>query len=665
MDHITGDITSEFINKLSSGKEWYTTKELLAAGLPVFIVERIRQELEQNLAQSLLPPETIWADLESSTSKEAWDRYIIAIQNEVIVPASYVAEMVEDAVAFNLKLAVQPRKAVLEILFRDDTIVDQTTIEERSSVILVNGHLANALGRYLQKKEKKEITKEHAGEVIKKIDDKLVEGYHPLNWKDLLAPIFAISGGSASPELIAEFFTDKGKPGIAEAFRKLDNNISNSEFVEIVSSADVLEIRDDLEELSESPEQHEEESISDNEEKIAGEKTDMESDESLITGTDEAKIAVEEPEDKNRFKTENTPEDKEMGLNDLFSIGEEEKEEYQEDETDIEFDTSFDFTLEEAEDEEEVGTFPKKFIKEESDEEIENINLRYDQELDEEKVDTDPEETPETGNEVWHDVEEEVISEEDEGDGEETLLSRFVFDDPEMKGEFSEPAKEKKPRTIYDELNLIREDKKPGTIKSLFDDLEEEESQPFATDKTDDEDAVKKYTEPEPVAEQSTELPEVEQEGILEEDSDELKSAETHSDVPMWKSFLDRGDVVHDDTPFALDDSEDDEDLLDEDGFIETPIYDFTEDDEPFKEAFGNLSNWLADERERFIDEIFGGSETAYDIALAEIINYDNWKHASRFLEREIFSRNRIDLYSEVAVDFTDRLHTYFLEYKS
>jgi len=44
---------------------------------------------------------------------------------------------------------------------------------------------------------------------------------------------------------------------------------------------------------------------------------------------------------------------------------------------------------------------------------------------------------------------------------------------------------------------------------------------------------------------------------------------------------------------------------------------------------------------------------------------FDDWKSASQYLEKEIFNKNRIDIYSEIAVDFTDYLHSYFMEYKT
>lgn len=106
-----------------------------------------------------------------------------------------------------------------------------------------------------------------------------------------------------------------------------------------------------------------------------------------------------------------------------------------------------------------------------------------------------------------------------------------------------------------------------------------------------------------------------------------------------------------------------------EEGFIDEPIVDLTEPGEGEEEDSGEtdsvrqLRKEMEDERSYFTEEIFRGSERAYEEALREIADYESWKEASRFIEKNIFKRNMVDLYSEPAVDFTDRLHSWFLEH--
>lgn len=76
------------------------------------------------------------------------------------------------------------------------------------------------------------------------------------------------------------------------------------------------------------------------------------------------------------------------------------------------------------------------------------------------------------------------------------------------------------------------------------------------------------------------------------------------------------------------------------------------------------LMKWLEDDKKRFTNELFGGSDSAFEEAINEIAGFEEWKAATRYIEKEIFARNHIDMYDDVAVDFTDRLHSYFTELK-
>lgn len=98
-----------------------------------------------------------------------------------------------------------------------------------------------------------------------------------------------------------------------------------------------------------------------------------------------------------------------------------------------------------------------------------------------------------------------------------------------------------------------------------------------------------------------------------------------------------------------------------EDDFIEEPIIDLTKEDASEAEI-EELSKLLETDREVFVDEIFRGSERAFDEAIEDIAAYDSWRGVSEYIEKNVFKRNLVDMYSEAAVDFTDRLQTYFLK---
>jgi hypothetical protein len=259
-----------------------------------------------------------------------------------------------------------------------------------------------------------------------------------------------------------------------------------------------------------------------------------------------------------------------------------------------------------------------------------------------------------------------VEDDEDSEDGEDniTLLSKFMFDDSvddaldEVPDE-PKPMEEKEPTSIYEEMNLVKDDhddvreKKNSFEEAVEGNEETEEELSFKIDDETEED----------------EQIELEEEASIKMETDE--SEEDEDDQPMWRSFFERDDLETDSGYEYGDESDDEEVELEEDefaeeeddGFIEDPIYDLTTDGEVSEEKIGQISKWLDDEKDRFVEEIFMGSELAYEEALIEIIEYDNWKAASMYLEREVFSRNKIDVYDEAAVDFTDRLHSYFLEH--
>lgn len=249
-------------------------------------------------------------------------------------------------------------------------------------------------------------------------------------------------------------------------------------------------------------------------------------------------------------------------------------------------------------------------------------------------------------------------AENDEKDPTEdgSILSRFVFDESSSDNEdqFSfESADEV--QSIYDEMRLSS-DENDSNMRDLFSaDIDEQEP---VSDELD-----------EPVSEPETEVSEEElaQVDYSEEDS----VSDQSDDLPMWQSFLERDDPERD-PPFLLDidekkeiQEEDEEAETDEYGYITEPIFDLTQPTPEPGELIEDVADWMADASDEFTREIFGGSETAYEEALAKIMEFNEWKQAARYIEREIFTRNRIDIYDEIAVDFTDRLHTFFIENRS
>ncbi|MEX1011670.1 MAG: hypothetical protein WDZ29_06365 [Balneolaceae bacterium] len=77
------------------------------------------------------------------------------------------------------------------------------------------------------------------------------------------------------------------------------------------------------------------------------------------------------------------------------------------------------------------------------------------------------------------------------------------------------------------------------------------------------------------------------------------------------------------------------------------------------------MARFIGTQKERFVEELFEGSEEAFMSAMDRLSGLEEWEDATRIIEREIFYRHRIELFDDVAVDFTDQLHLWFTEYKS
>ncbi len=66
------------------------------------------------------------------------------------------------------------------------------------------------------------------------------------------------------------------------------------------------------------------------------------------------------------------------------------------------------------------------------------------------------------------------------------------------------------------------------------------------------------------------------------------------------------------------------------------------------------------DERKKFIKRLFKGSESDYEAAIVSINQMKTWREASLFIDREIFSRFKVDEFSSEAVAFVDTVFERF-----
>jgi hypothetical protein len=141
---------------------------------------------------------------------------------------------------------------------------------------------------------------------------------------------------------------------------------------------------------------------------------------------------------------------------------------------------------------------------------------------------------------------------------------------------------------------------------------------------------------------------------LIPDTTTDSASKDTGEEVPMWKRFLSPEEVA------AFEEEEAREAGYSASAYGVAESAGSTGHGNSAGAKIEELRKLMADERDRFIRIIFRGSEAAYDESLVKVAKLEDWRSASRYIDREVFKRNLVDMYSEAAVDYTDRLHTFF-----
>ncbi len=117
MQHYIRSITDTLLARLSAEQQHYAINDLRECGFPEYLVNRIRLELERNLAESVTLPSSDWADMQTDSVQDAWDNFLKAIRAETRIPNSFLRSVIENAVEDVLELFAEPRQTILDTLF--------------------------------------------------------------------------------------------------------------------------------------------------------------------------------------------------------------------------------------------------------------------------------------------------------------------------------------------------------------------------------------------------------------------------------------------------------------------------------------------------------------------------------------------------------------------
>ncbi|MEX0723715.1 MAG: hypothetical protein WD053_07550 [Gracilimonas sp.] len=197
--------------------------------------------------------------------------------------------------------------------------------------------------------------------------------------------------------------------------------------------------------------------------------------------------------------------------------------------------------------------------------------------------------------------------------------------------------------------NLSKEEQEKAEEKKKKESSEKQKKEEKAPEK-------KEKKEPEEDDELDSLIADEADENIIDEDVEE-------GNEPMWQQFLrpDQMDVL-----MGGKKTSDDELLMDEDTLVESIVDEEDTNEADEKEVdLPELKEFLVGQEKLFTKEIFKGKKKKYTEALSKIQELDSWDEASDFLEKNVFLPNEVDMFSETAVDFTDKLQTYFDEFKT
>lgn len=522
MDQIKRQIAKKLRDQLPEDRDFYRLDELRALGLPNFLKQRIRVELERRLSESMQMPSTEWADMEAETIQSLWAQFEHAIRQEAYLPATSAPSVLNMVVEDVLDMLVLPREKLPDIIYGDDVELNYDQLIKRLEVVVVYRHFATLIPRYMQRKEVQKLSKERCAAIIERADERLTSRYTPLNWAQMLEQLFQLSNQKIDPELLSRFFEDKKKPKLAKLFDSVNAAVSRNEFIEILSSPSSLE-------LDERPVRNEEKSP--------------------------PSEAVENKDNS-----------------DLPEVGKEH-----------------------------FGQAPGSPSKERK-------PSRTDRETDEDPI---------VGafhkfRQNLHDNEtQEVNSTDAEESADETSLNDIFIDKDENK----------------DTSEVFTEDKPMSSGES-------EESNGFSGDQN------KKRS--------------IREDEESEDDGSEVVESffgqqNSDGETPMWQRFLGSEELtsLEEESPS---------------GPLDGTFSPVRQDNTTQENKKFTLREELRGDEDFFIKELFRGSEETYNKALKEIANCNDWRSASKYISEYVFKKNLVDMYSEAAVEFTDRLHAYFME---
>ncbi len=709
MQHSIRTITASLLQRLRDEQLHYTPSELEKAGFPVFLVNRIRLELERNLAESVTLPDSDWADMQTDPVQDAWDNFLKAIRAETRIPYSFLQSVTENAVEDTLELLAEPERMVLETLFRSNENAKLVELMARRNWVTINGHLADALIRYLSKRNLSEISKEKAANILRQIDVHIAAGYTPLKWGQALDTWFTLFGSTVPSNMVARFFADKGMDSLAKRFSQADEYLSRSQLIEYLSMPDFgwtdEDFDDDADIASNATIADVAAASTPNDAVDASEQTlETESDLSTETGPSDKPQTFEKVEilEIDNYITKKDSSDDNVDetdsvhgeamfletvphVDEIMPESSDEPSLYEQLSAETTLDaldeiarkdsnisnssgkTEDDWIRILSEDtpvsaikseitDEEDQVFEKDSEAEIEVENDENLDALYissgeNAQLDEDEIEDDP------------DLDEDELEEDefDDGTGIDDIYE--IDDDPNLDedeledDEFEDGTGIDDIYEIDDDPNLDEDDEIKDNVLATKNHSSDGEQVPIWQRFLSQEDGQEDSDDETPTRKGS----------LLSNLSEDPNDDESKS---FADSFLSLEDDEESPSDLNITQQETEEDVTDGDADEITPLSLNSEDDEHenddhviyLTDDAKALLEQLSPEKDGYIEELFRNDEIAFYTQLNEIVQFETWQNAGRYVMREIYTKNRVDMYSDVAVAFTDTVQQYFEE---
>ena len=616
MERIQRTITEKLLNKLPSDLEYIDPQWLGGFGIHDFLVERIKFELHKNLGESIVPPKTDWADMDAKPVRAAWIRFIEATEAETRLPSVFARSVIESAVGDLLAILVEPRKNLPDYLFGNDKTLDFREASERAETIVVYTHFGQHLPNYMRRKQLDFIDRERFSSFISQLDEKLTAQYSPLNWAQLLSPLFELNDKMVDAELLVRFFRDKNRSQLAATFERTDRAINQTEFIEMLSAPAVDHDSDADEEPVTSPVETDISKLS-----VSGKKTAQTVQD---VGSDSEKNTVSEP-----------------GVSSAPEISSESDH------------ASVQENTESSEIEEKATTAGMSEPSQDTAAATDNLNTDAKTEA-KAKAEAEAYTDTETDNEPVTDTDTDTDTDTNKDTLKEPapLWQQFrQADDTESK-RADEPVREKIVEKSASKTDL-------SGVKPLFLSKPEPKTDSLAqpepashTGHNEERPLVERFKN-DPAAIE----PPVKPTQKSEADTSGSKEGDNAENLPMWKRFISAASSVKipelgkgsQEKPladrFTHSDDEDDYEL---DIDISNPL------------RIDEIKKTLEDKKKYYIKRFFKDDQAAFNTVIRDLAEMESWNEAGPYITKNIFKKNNIDPYSDEAVNFIDRLQSYF-----